>query len=184
MKNLQVYEQHLKSIQEKNWIASATEGGKGKLRKQLGIGKDETLTKSRVKKEINKLEDQDTDSETEGTQLPPAKAKKFKRLHLAKNLMKLGEGRIEGIKNYMFFQNLSVICDMCTEILEMDPMKVDAVLEDDHAWAVDHIATSKDDVDEVWEFLTTEMKRGESQMSPSTTSSENPEVVITDNENC
>lgn len=184
MKNLQVYEQHLKSIQEKNWIASATEGGKGKLRKQLGIGKDETLTKSRVSAEINKLEDQDTDPEIEGTQLPPAKAKKFKRLHLAKNLMKLGEGRIKGITNYMFLQNISLICDMCTEILEMDPMKVDSILNDDHGWAVDHIATSKDDVSEVWEFLTTEMKREKSQMSPAPTSSEEPELVITDNKNC
>jgi hypothetical protein len=98
--------------------------------------------------------------------------------------MKLGEGRIKGITNYMFLQNISLICDMCTEILEMDPMKVDSILNDDHGWAVDHIATSKDDVSEVWEFLTTEMKREKSQMSPASTSSEEPELVITDNENC
>ena len=66
----------------------------------------------------------------------------------------------------------------------MDPMKVDSILNDDHGWAVDHIATSKDDVSEVWEFLTTEMKREKSQMSPASTSSEEPELVITDNENC
>jgi len=35
----------------------------------------------------------------------------------------------------------------------MDHSMVDSTLTDGHGWAVDHIATSKDDVEEVYGFL-------------------------------
>jgi hypothetical protein len=38
-------------------------------------------------------------------------------------------------------------------MLEMDESEVDAILSNGHNWAVDHIATSKDDVEEVFNFL-------------------------------
>jgi len=56
-------------------------------------------------------------------------------------------------ENYMFFANISNIKRMCEEILEMDHSMVDSTLTDGHGWAVDHIATSKDDVEEVYGFL-------------------------------
>jgi hypothetical protein len=56
-------------------------------------------------------------------------------------------------ENYMFFANVSNIKRMCEEILEMDHTMVDSTLTDGHGWAVDHIATSKDDVAEVYDFL-------------------------------
>lgn len=56
-------------------------------------------------------------------------------------------------ENYMFFANISNIKRMCEEILEMDPSMIDSKLTDGHGWAVDHIATSKDDVEEVYGFL-------------------------------
>jgi len=56
-------------------------------------------------------------------------------------------------ENYMFFANISNIKRMCEEILEMDHSMVDSTLTDGHGWAVDHIATSKDDVAEVCDFL-------------------------------
>lgn len=56
-------------------------------------------------------------------------------------------------ENYMFFANISNIKRMCEEILEMDSSMVDSKLTDGHGWAVDHIATSKDDVEEVYGFL-------------------------------
>ena len=59
----------------------------------------------------------------------------------------------EDTENYMFFANISNIKRMCEEILEMDPSMVDTTLTDGHGWAVDHIATSKDDVEEVYGFL-------------------------------
>lgn len=55
--------------------------------------------------------------------------------------------------NYMFFGNLKTIKRLVDEMLEMDEAKVDAMLSAGHNWAVDHIATSKDDVEEVFNFL-------------------------------
>ncbi len=181
MNNLKSFENHITALKEKKgeWIAKAVEGGKGKLRAQLGVKKGETLTKSKISKEIHDLEAQDKDPETPGTQLPPAKAKKFKRLHLAKNLMNLKEDH-EETKNYMFFQNVFNICQMCQDILEMNPSEVDQLLEEGHGWATDHIATSKDDVEEVFNFLRASLgMEGSKEIHM-----ENPEVVIADNENC
>jgi hypothetical protein len=62
----------------------------------------------------------------------------------------LGE---EDVDEYMFFQNLKTIRDAVNAMLAMDPQKVNALLKDGHAWAVDHISTSKDDVEEVAGFL-------------------------------
>jgi len=61
--------------------------------------------------------------------------------------------------NYMFFQNLKTIQHAVTELLQMDPAHVDKLLSNGHAWAVDHIATSADDVEEVYHFITTSMGR-------------------------
>ena len=58
-----------------------------------------------------------------------------------------------GTDNYMFFQNLKTIKKMVDAMLQMDPDQVDAMLSNGHGWAVDHITTSKDDVEEVGNFL-------------------------------
>jgi hypothetical protein len=57
----------------------------------------------------------------------------------------------------MFFGNLETIKRLVDILLEMDPSKVDAVLTNGHDWAADHIATSKDDIEEVANFLINEM---------------------------
>lgn len=56
--------------------------------------------------------------------------------------------------NYMFFQNLKTIQHAVSELLEMDPAQIDKMLNDGHGWAVDHITTSADDVEEVYHFIT------------------------------
>ena len=56
-------------------------------------------------------------------------------------------------ENYMFFANLKTIKRLVDEMLEMDETEVDTILKNGHNWAVDHIATSKDDVEEVFNFL-------------------------------
>jgi hypothetical protein len=53
----------------------------------------------------------------------------------------------------MFFQNLMTIKDAIEDLLQMDREKVDMVLTNGHAWATDHLATSVDDVEEVYHFL-------------------------------
>ena len=55
-------------------------------------------------------------------------------------------------QNYMFFGNLQTMKRLIDEMLEMDESKVDEILKE-HNWALDHIATSKDDVEEVFNFL-------------------------------
>jgi GTPase involved in cell partitioning and DNA repair len=59
--------------------------------------------------------------------------------------------------NYMFFQNLKTIKDEVEELMKMDKDKIEALLSDGHDWASDHIATSKDDVEEVHNFFKTKM---------------------------
>ncbi len=59
----------------------------------------------------------------------------------------------KGLKNYMFFSNLKTIRDAADMILTMDKQYIDSILDDGHAWASDHIATSKDDVEEVANWI-------------------------------
>lgn len=55
--------------------------------------------------------------------------------------------------NYMFWSNLKTIHHAAGELLKMDYDKVDALLSDGHGWALDHIATSADDIEEVYHFV-------------------------------
>ena len=59
----------------------------------------------------------------------------------------------EELGRYMFFQNLKTIKQMVDEMLKLDEKMVDGILASGHDWAEDHIATSKDDVEEVHNFL-------------------------------
>ena len=56
-------------------------------------------------------------------------------------------------EHYMFFENLKIIKKAVDEMLNLDKQMVDDILSDRHDWAEDHIATSKDDVEEVYNFL-------------------------------
>jgi hypothetical protein len=47
----------------------------------------------------------------------------------------------------------TTIKKMVDAMLKMDPAHVDQILSNGHGWAADHIATSKDDVEEVGGFL-------------------------------
>jgi hypothetical protein len=55
--------------------------------------------------------------------------------------------------NYMFFGNLKTIKRMIDEMVQMNAEQVDTILKDGDDWAVDHIATSVDDIQEVYNFL-------------------------------
>lgn len=55
--------------------------------------------------------------------------------------------------NYMFFGNLETMKRMIEELMQMEPSKVDMILKNGHEWAVDHIASSADDIQEVYNFL-------------------------------
>jgi hypothetical protein len=85
----------------------------------------------------------------------PADFTKKQEKNVKKTAEKLKKSISENKDNYMFFQNLKTIRDAVDEMLSLDPAMVDMVLSDGHDWANDHIATSKDDVEEVKNFLTT-----------------------------
>ena len=59
----------------------------------------------------------------------------------------------ENSEKYMFFQNLETIKKEVEEMLSLDPQMVDAILANGHDWAADHVSTSKDDIEEVHNFL-------------------------------
>ena len=75
---------------------------------------------------------------------------------------KLGNLEIEQeshheVNHYMFFGNLETIKRYVDAMLEMDPTAVNELLDNGHDWAADHIATSKDDIEEVANFLMNKM---------------------------
>jgi hypothetical protein len=59
---------------------------------------------------------------------------------------------------YMFFKNLSAIKHYIGEIEAMDPDQLDNLLKGGHDWAADHVATSKDDIQEVADWVRGEME--------------------------
>ena len=69
-----------------------------------------------------------------------------------------GHEKVDGDHQYyMFFQNLVSIKHYIDEILENNPDDIDACLKNGHDWAADHIATAKDDIQEVAEWLMSEL---------------------------
>ena len=66
------------------------------------------------------------------------------------------EEEVEGgheSNNYMFWQNLKTIHHASGELLEMNQQEIDSMIANGHAWAVDHISTSADDIEEVYHFM-------------------------------
>lgn len=158
-------------LNEKNWIKDAIKKP-GALRKHFHKKEGEKITKTEIKDEIADLIRKDLDKDKPGAQLGKRDAKLYKRLQLAKTLKGMNEDHNE-MDNYMFFANVSNMKRMCEEILEMDPNKVDSILSDGHGWATDHIATSKDDVEEVYGFLKSNMDLHKDK-----------DGLISDGENC
>jgi len=100
---------------------------------ELGLGDQASQTQS----QDQAPQDQAPESQDQGVEQDPTQ----------------GEQPSEKPKHYMFFSNLKVIKSMVEEMLSMDASQVDALLDDGHDWASDHIATSKDDVEEVHQWL-------------------------------
>jgi hypothetical protein len=74
-----------------------------------------------------------------------------KAVEAGKKIKSMEEGENE--TNYMFWQNLKTMKHSIDEILSMDKNMVDSILNDGHDWAIDHISTSCDDVEEVYHFI-------------------------------
>jgi len=65
---------------------------------------------------------------------------------------------------YMFFSNLEQMKRQCEILLDMDEEEISSILENGHDWAQDHIAESKNNMDQVFDFLMNETKRDNSEM--------------------
>lgn len=89
-----------------------------------------------------------------------------------------------GKQHYMFFQNLASIKHYIDEIMKMNPDDVDNLIKNGHDWAADHIATSKDDIQEVADWIRNEMEGGEEpeESGEKMIEPENIEVEIEDGE--
>jgi hypothetical protein len=77
---------------------------------------------------------------------------------VVKNVLKENE---EGVSNYMFFSNLEQIKRQCDLLLKLDHNMVNGILENGHDWADDHISTAKENMDQVFDFLMNETKKGD-----------------------
>lgn len=59
---------------------------------------------------------------------------------------------------YMFFENLQTIKRCIEEIMSLNETEIDEILASGHDWASDHIATAKEDVEQVHNFLVNNTK--------------------------
>ena len=139
--------------EKKKWIQDAIKRP-GALRKKMHKKKGEKISASEIEDEISNLRKKDKDKDKEGIQgLSKKDLQKYRQLNMAKTLRSMKEHQEH--TNYMFFANLENIHRMCQEILAMNHDELDQILTDGHNWALDHVATSKDDIEEVYGFLKT-----------------------------
>ena len=59
--------------------------------------------------------------------------------------------------NYMFFSNLEQIKRQCEMMMDMDPNKLDDIIQNGHDWADDHISEAKTNIDQVFDFFKNKM---------------------------
>lgn len=62
-------------------------------------------------------------------------------------------------KHYMLFQNMKTIKSHIDMLMSLDVEAIDHIIDAGHDWATDHIATAKDDIEEVCDFLCAKIKK-------------------------
>jgi len=78
----------------------------------------------------------------------------MKKLILTKEQYeKLSEIISEQEDRYMFFSNLEQIRTQASELLKYDKNQVEQLLDNGHDWAQDHIASSTESIDQVYDFM-------------------------------
>ena len=56
-------------------------------------------------------------------------------------------------RNYMFFENLEQISRDINKLISLDRGVIDKLICNGHDWAAEHMTTAKDDIEEVTNFL-------------------------------
>ena len=64
---------------------------------------------------------------------------------------------------YMFFSNLGQIRRQAELLMELDEDMINSLLENGHDWAQDHIATAKESIDQVFDFIMNEVEEGDDE---------------------
>ena len=82
------------------------------------------------------------------------------KLIVKENMMEINEEAYEASR-YMFFSNLEQIRRQAGLLLDLDEDKINEILENGHDWAQDHIATAKESIDQVFDFLMNETQSGD-----------------------
>jgi len=59
----------------------------------------------------------------------------------------------QGIRNEMFFNDIYSMYEDACELLEMDSNQINSILSDGHGWALDHVATSTNDVEHIYHYF-------------------------------
>lgn len=132
------------------WIQDAIKNP-GALKKSMGKGEGDKISKSEINAELSKLKGKDKDSSKKGVQgLSKKDLTKFRRLNLAKTLGSLKEHQEHS--NYMFFGNLETMKRLIDELMNMDHSKIDSILTE-HDWASDHISVATENLEQVFDFL-------------------------------
>jgi len=67
-------------------------------------------------------------------------------------------------ERYMFFSNLEQMRRQCDLLLDLDQEIVESILDNGHDWAQDHIAESKNNLDQVFDFMMNETKKDDTDM--------------------
>jgi hypothetical protein len=122
-------------------------------------------TKNTREKAWKKLTSKDGEKEIKKILVDPSRqVNTFQKLATQKdesckfsNWLKLRENDNE-IKNYMFFSSLKSIKEKVDKLLQIDAHKLDQMLDDGHDWASDHISTSRDDIEEVYNWVKGKIK--------------------------
>jgi len=63
------------------------------------------------------------------------------------------ENNNQQLRNEMFFNDIYSMYEDACELLEMDSNQIDSILSDGHGWALDHIATSTNDVEHIYHYF-------------------------------
>tara|TARA_R110000868_G_scaffold221881_2_gene473677 strand:- start:864 stop:1325 length:462 start_codon:yes stop_codon:yes gene_type:complete len=85
--------------------------------------------------------------------------------NLSKIIKKVLKEEHDGSSRYMFFSNLEQMRRQCDLLLDLDESMVEKILNNGHDWAQDHISESKNNMDQVFDFLMNETKKDGMELS-------------------
>ena len=62
-------------------------------------------------------------------------------------------------ERYMFFSNLEQLHRQTAILLELGQETIENILDNGHDWAQDHVATAKENIDQVFDFMMNEVNK-------------------------